>query len=92
MVDVDSVIAKCVEDIWEEYDNDNSNTLDKEECRRFIYTTIREFGGQKAVETLSDEDFDLTFALFDSDGNGTIDKGEMVKFIRKTAGLPTGRH
>ena len=91
MVDVDSVIKKCVEDIWAEYDVDGSNTLDREECRRFIMTTIFEFGGQQAVESLSQEDFDFTFELFDTDKNGTIDKSEMVRFIRKTAGLPAGR-
>ena len=36
MVDVDSVIKKCVEDIWGEYDADNSGELDKEETKRFI--------------------------------------------------------
>ena len=91
MVDVDSVIQNCVEDIWGEYDTDGNGCLDREECRRFIIQTIKEFAGEQAVENFSHEDFNFTFKIFDTDRNGTIDKSEMVRFIRKTAGLPVGK-
>ena len=45
MADVNAVISRCVDDIWDEYDADRSNTLDKEECKRFVLTTIKEFSG-----------------------------------------------
>ena len=91
MVDVDSVIMNCVDDIWGEYDTDGNGSLDREECRRFIMQTIKEFAGETAIENFSHEDFEFTFRLFDTDRNGTIDKSEMVRFIRKVAGLPVGK-
>ena len=80
-----------MDDIWSEYDVDNSNTLDKEETRRFIRTTLIEFSGGAPLEHFSDEDFENTFAMFDEDQNGTIDKAEMVRFIRKISGMSVGR-
>lgn len=29
MADIDAVIRKCVDDIWDEYDEDRSGSLDK---------------------------------------------------------------
>ena len=37
---IDAVIAKCVDDIWAEYDKDNSGTLDKEETKLFVKKTL----------------------------------------------------
>ena len=34
--DIDTVIGKCVQEIWAEYDDDNSGSLDKEETREFM--------------------------------------------------------
>ena len=31
--EIDSVIAKCVDEIWAKYDVDNSNSLDKDETK-----------------------------------------------------------
>ena len=91
MVNVDAVIRNCVEDIWGEYDIDGSGALDKEECRNFVIQTMREFAGDEAVKNFSHPDFEFTFKLFDVDRNGTIEKSEMVRFIRKTAGLSVGK-
>ena len=33
MADIDQVIKKCVDDIWSEYDKDNSGALDKAETK-----------------------------------------------------------
>ena len=37
---IDSVIAKCVDDIWNEYDKDGNGTLDKEETKAFVKKTL----------------------------------------------------
>ena len=47
--------------------------------------------GSAAAEGFSVDDFNEAFDRFDADGNGTIEKDEMVMFIRKVAGLSTGR-
>ena len=88
---MNAVIWRCVDDIWEEYDKDNSNSLDQEECKRFVMTTIKEFNPYFNEEAFSEENFAETFRTFDEDGSGTIDKSEMVRFIRKVAGLSMGR-
>lgn len=35
----------------------------------------------------NDEDFDQCFREFDKDNSGTIEKAEMVQFIKQVAGL-----
>jgi len=82
--EIDSVIAKCVDEIWSKYDNDNSGFLDKEETRRFVMDTLSDMADGAGF---SDGDFDQCFAEFDKDGSGTIEKREMVDFIKQVAGL-----
>ena len=81
---IDAVIAKCVDDIWTEYDKDGNGNLDKNETKAFVQKTLAEMAGN---EEFSDEDFDACFKEFDKDGSGTIEKDEMALFIKKVAGL-----
>ena len=57
--DIDMVIAKCVDEIWQVYDEDNSGSLDKEETRNFVKHTL---GSQ-----LEEEEFNALFSqeMFD---------------------------
>ena len=55
-VDVDAVIAKCVAEIWNEYDKDGNNCLDQTETRKFMEKTLSEMSG--AGGEISDADFD----------------------------------
>ena len=83
--DIDVVIAKCVQEIWQEYDDDNSGSLDKEETRQFVKNTLGDMdAGGKGM---SDEEFEQCFIEFDEDGSGTIEKHEMIAFIRNITGL-----
>ena len=84
---IDAVIAKCVDDIWAEYDKDNSGTLDKEETKLFVKKTLVDMASGEGGDDFSDEDFEACFKEFDKDGNGTIEKDEMAVFIKKVAGL-----
>ena len=43
------------------------------------------------MQDYSLEEFDKTFAEFDHDKNGKIDKHEMLNFIRRIAGLGGGK-
>jgi Ca2+-binding EF-hand superfamily protein len=82
MSDIDTVIAKVVEDIWGTYDKDNSGALDKEETKQFVKDTLKEM-----ADGDDEEDFNKCFEEFDKDGSGTIEKDEMALFIKKVAGL-----
>ena len=84
MADIDAVIQKCVEDIWRDYDKDQSGELDKEETKTFVLNTLQEMGDQGEF---SEADFDACFNEFDKDGSGTIEKEEMAIFIKRVAGL-----
>ena len=81
---IDAVIAKCVDDIWTEYDKDGNGNLDKNETKAFVKKTLAEMAGG---DEFSDDDFEACFKEFDKDGNGTIEKDEMAVFIKKVAGL-----
>ena len=54
---IDQVIAKCVDDIWDEYDKDKSGELDKEETKAFVKKTLGDMG-DKDGDDFSDEDFE----------------------------------
>ena len=85
MANIDWIIRQAVEDIWLQYDNDNSGYLDKEEAREFVrHTMVEMFDNTNALD---DSEFETAFVEFDADGSGTIEKDEMALFIRKIAGL-----
>jgi hypothetical protein len=44
MADIEAGIRKCEDYIWEEYDKDKSGTLDKEEAKKFVKSTLSEMG------------------------------------------------
>ena len=83
---IEEVIKKCVDDIWNEYDKDGSGALDKEETKLFVKKTLCDMSGVDG-DDFSNEDFEACFKEFDKDGNGTIEKDEMAVFIKKVAGL-----
>ena len=83
MAEIDAVIRKCVDDIWAEYDADNSGSLDKEETKKFVQDTLGNLG---SGDEFSDEAFGEVFATFDKDGSGTVEKDEMVVFIKQLLG------
>ena len=80
----ESIFDKVVEDIWGQYDKDNSGVLEKAEAKAFVKETLT---SQGESGEFSEGDFEACFKEFDKDGNGTISKDEMKKFIKKVAGL-----
>ena len=80
--DLDMVIAKCVDEIWENYDVDNSGELDKEETYRFVRHTLA-----GVIDDDQDEAIEHVFNEFDVDRSGLIDRKEMITFIKKVSGL-----
>ncbi len=84
MSDIDKIIENCIDDIWKNYDKDNSGMLDKDETKAFVKNTLSEMGENG---DFSETDFEACFKEFDKDGNGTISREEMKIFIKKVAGL-----
>jgi len=84
MSDIDAIIRKCVDDIWNDYGKPGSNSLTKEEAKTFVSSTLKDIGDS---ENFTEADYDACFKEFDLDGSGTIEKDEMAKFIKKMAGL-----
>ena len=80
--DLDMVLAKCVDEIWETYDVDCSGELDKEETHRFVKHTLA-----GVIDEDQDEAIEHVFNEFDEDGSGLIDRKEMILFIKKVSGL-----
>ena len=84
MSDIDDVIKKCVDDIWKDYGKKGSESLSREQTRKFVMETLV---SMRDDEAFSDADFEACFKEFDLDGSGTIEKEEMVTFIKKVSGL-----
>ena len=84
VMDLDSVIMRCIDGIWLSYDSNGNGELTKEETRRFIFDVLREMSEDFQF---SQEDFERCFKEFDTDGSGTIEKAEMLVFIKLVAGL-----
>ena len=82
--DIDMVIASCVDEIWEVFDDDNSGSLDKAETKKFIRSTLKDMSDGNP---LSDDDFEQCFKEFDEDGSGLIERVEMINFIKKVSGF-----
>ena len=84
MADIDEVINKCVDDIWKEYGKKGSESLSKDDTRKFVMNTLSDMAD---AESFTEADFEACFKEFDLDGSGTIEKEEMVTFIKKMSGL-----
>lgn len=82
--EIDNVISKAVDEIWNKYDEDRNDSLDEHETKRFVQETLADMANG---EGFKDDDFDECFREFDKDGNGIIERNEMVQFIKKVAGL-----
>ena len=91
--ETDDIIRKCIDQIWEQYDEDNSGYLDREETRRFIISTIGEMdeadddNDDNRDDGFTEEDFEQCFRKVDVDNSGAISKDEMLTFIKLIANL-----
>ena len=82
--EIDQVIRKCVDEIWQKYDADGNGYLDKQETKQFVKDTLHDMSDG---DGFNDADFEECFGEFDKDASGTIEKIEMVEFIKKVANL-----
>ena len=87
----------CIQSIWDQYDNDNSGYLDREEAKRFVMESIKGQNqdtplGKKMTlqqrekkeeeDELNEQQFEACFTAVDDDNNGSISRDEMLQFIK----------
>lgn len=83
---MDHIINTVIEDIWDEFDDDGNGTLDLEETKAFVKTTLIEMGEKPDY---TEQDFYECFKYFLPGGAQVITKLEMRIFVKKIAGLDT---
>ena len=65
--------------LWAQYDVDQSGYIDKEEIEPLAQAALSQVG---FTEELDKEVLTSFFAEVDSDGNGQIDKDELLRFMK----------
>ena len=83
---VDQVISFCVCEIWGRYDTAGRNVLDKAAAKRFVCDSLATLCSDGTV-CFDEAEFERCFHEFDRDDCGTIEKSEMVEFVKQVAGF-----
>ena len=78
----EQAIQGVIDQIWDTWRR-GDGALDKEETKKFVQDTLGNLG---SGDEFSQEAFDEVFATFDKDGSGTVEKPEMVVFIKQLLG------
>ena len=73
-------VRELIDEIWTQYDQDNSGQLSKAEMRGFVVAYLTKVGEQNR---LPEKQFNAIFASIDDNGDGQISKPEMKEFIDK---------
>jgi Ca2+-binding EF-hand superfamily protein len=76
---IEVVVANFIKNVWQNYDKNNSGTLDLEEARAFIKDLTEKVPGSM----FSNKDFELLFAEFDKDKSGCLEKTEAAAFTKR---------
>ena len=83
-VSVDEIIRNCVEDIWDEFDDDGNGYLDKDETLAFVKRQLLEMGESTDFSLF---DFEACFKQHKDNDEGLVTKEEMIEFISKVVGV-----
>ena len=81
---VHEIVSNCVEDIWDDFDDDGNGYLDKQETLAFVKRQLIEMGEAGDFSLL---DFEACFKQHKDNDDGLVTKHEMITFIRKVVGL-----
>tara|TARA_B110000285_G_C14734050_1_gene427778 strand:+ start:279 stop:482 length:204 start_codon:yes stop_codon:yes gene_type:complete len=66
-----------LDEIWDKYDLDGNNLLDKDEAKPFISEICKLMIDKERAQNYDPNNFDQLFEEYDDDGNGFLSKGEM---------------
>jgi hypothetical protein len=78
-IERDRVFKQAIDKIWEQFDEDNNGSLDREETRTFLKTVLANVPPPNQYD---DSKFDQTFIAIDKNANGRIEKNEMFMFLK----------
>ena len=74
----DDAERKRVEEIWAQFDTDKNGYLNRTEGKAFLMQELETMTGQPPT----DEEIERNFNIIDEDGSGTLDKEEVLKFLK----------
>ena len=74
----DAVERARVEEIWKQFDVDGNGYLNKEEAKRFLTVELKSLTGSDPT----DDELERNFSIIDEDASGTLDKEEVLKFLK----------
>lgn len=77
----DAQFSKSIDELWDKYDVDKNNWLDREEAKKFIEAVAGVIDPDRA-KLYENEKFDTLFDRYDEDQNGYLSKGEAAQFIK----------
>ena len=78
-IERDRIYKQAVDSIWGQFDKDNSGALDKAETKKFLQRVLENIPPPNHFD---ESKFDDTFHAMDKNGNGLVEKNEMVMFIK----------
>ena len=67
-----------VEEIWKKFDTNNSGVLEKEQAKAFLLEELTALTGTDPT----DDELERNFNIIDEDASGTLDKEEVLKFLK----------
>ena len=67
-----------VEEIWKIYDTNNSGVLEKDQAKAFLLDELKTMTGSEPTE----DELERNFNIIDEDASGTLDKEEVLKFLK----------
>ena len=79
MPEVDDAKERArVEEIWKKYDTNNSGVLEKDQGKAFLMAELSSMTGVAP----GDEELERNFNIIDEDASGSLDKEEVLKFLK----------
>ena len=67
-----------LDEIWDQFDGDEDGVLNLEEGKAFLSSMLQQLTGKEATE----ENILTTFKEIDADGNGDLDRDEVLEFLK----------
>ena len=77
-IEADKKRRDKVDEIWKEYDTNNSGVLEKEQAYEFLRKSLTEMAGKEPTQ----EEVKRNFETIDADANGVLDKEEVQRFLK----------